>query len=98
MKKSTIVVIVLAAVSCLSMMYAFVQNAEAQKHRSIAVFSMERAVKAMEESESCRIAAQKQVEIATARAVALESAMRDALTATETERQRAEKALKQKKK
>jgi hypothetical protein len=98
MNKSTVIVTALVIVSGLSLMYGFVQKVEAQKQQAIALSNMERAVKAMEESENCRIVSQHQMEIANARAAALEAATIDALASIEKERQRAEKASNGKKK
>jgi hypothetical protein len=85
--KKNILIAVLSVMMLLSFMYAFVQNAEAEKQRDFANREALRANEAQRQAMECKQMAQQ-----------LQEAMSDALAATEVQKVIAEKAVAEAKK
>jgi type IV secretory pathway VirB6-like protein len=85
--KKNILIAALSIMMLLSFMYAFVQQAEAEKQRQFAVDNIQRADEAHRQAMECKQMAQQ-----------LQEAMTDALAATEAQKVIAEKAMNDSKK
>lgn len=83
--KKNILIGVLLVVTLLSMLYAFVQKAEAEKVKKLAFENLKVAEEVKRESEECRRSSEQ-----------MQQALADALAATEAQVALAEKAAKKK--
>jgi len=62
--KKNLVIVVLIAVSAVSLAYGYLQRLEADRQHSLAMENMQRAIQAEQEAKRQRIIAQEQKEIA----------------------------------